>query len=331
MTLVKLVDRSENSYQRFQPSAPTHRSLSKVKLQQVHSIFQLMDTNQDGLLIGEEITHTGRLLGLQLQVPREEDSESAPSATFEQFGALVADAMHRDHNSVDDLSYETSKLFASVDKFGKGVITPDSLMQFFTSIGDQVPQELVHAMMDAMDSDLEGTEVTEAELKSFLGTASARARQPTVLRMPRSPFSLYTSMLQSLLDTGIAAATERPTSEKPDMLFNMVELRSALGKPPRDEAAGSAAGAAHAEDGNDDGDDVAGTSREGAAEGAGAGTQGVDEGPGRGDEGASRASGSGEDGEEAGEEEEKAESDKLMAERSSASPEADDSDDSDEE
>lgn len=196
MTLVKVVDRSESSYQRFQ---------------------------------GAEITHGGRLLGLQLSVIVNGDIEQAPpTVTFEQFCALVAEAMHRDHNSVDDLTFETSKLYSCIDKFGKGVITPDALFAFFKSIGDDVPKELVDAMMDAIDTDLNGDEVSEAELRTFLDTCNCRATKPTILRMPRAPFSLYASMMQELLDFDIDASTEKPPAPKQDALFSMVELKKTM-------------------------------------------------------------------------------------------------------
>jgi hypothetical protein len=112
-----------------QPIQSSHRTLPKIKLQQAHAVFLLLDTDRDGLLTvrrsqppqgklflvkapcprslivlgvrtqGAEITHGGRLLGLQLSVIVNGDIEQAPpTVTFEQFCALVAEAMHRDHN-----------------------------------------------------------------------------------------------------------------------------------------------------------------------------------------------------------------------------------------
>mmetsp|Transcript_21828 Transcript_21828/g.60641 ORF Transcript_21828/g.60641 Transcript_21828/m.60641 type:complete len:147 (-) Transcript_21828:11-451(-) len=138
MARVKLIDPSD----RFKAPPITVRSLPKAKVQQVNAIFLMLDTDRDALLTWEQIQHGGQLLGLRLEKEPSEYDVSPPDINsgfeFEDFAGFVAAAIHRDHNAVDDMKYETGRLFSAVDRFGQGSVTAANLSKLFDTFGDRV-------------------------------------------------------------------------------------------------------------------------------------------------------------------------------------------------
>mmetsp|Transcript_24119 Transcript_24119/g.57451 ORF Transcript_24119/g.57451 Transcript_24119/m.57451 type:complete len:296 (-) Transcript_24119:198-1085(-) len=182
-----------------------------AKTQQLKAVFLLLDTDRDGLLNWEEVKHGARLLGIVVGKEPRDPEEAPPQGprryAFQEFADTIAQKIHRDHNTVDDLDYKVKRLFMAMDRYGTGSVSEDDICAFFRACGDDFGQELVRALMDRLDCSLDGNKVTLAELRAFLRAASPpRGSQPWRPPVPPRPFAMYGGLLRAHLDDRLAAA-----------------------------------------------------------------------------------------------------------------------------
>lgn len=134
------------------------------RTRELHEAFELLDRNGDGRICTDEIEAALRTLG---QKPTREDisallgAVSTNELSFEQFAALMTDYLDRGtaHAAMPAAEREEAELreaFRVFDTNGDGFIAPDELADVFLSLGEQLSEQEISAMVSATDANEDG-------------------------------------------------------------------------------------------------------------------------------------------------------------------------------
>lgn len=131
------------------------------KTRELRETFDLLDRNGDGLITLDEVEAALRTLG---QEPSSADVATLLDGiegplSFDSFSALLTAYFDRGTaaaNAPDVRDAELREAFRVFDKNNDGAITPDELAAVFLSLGEQLSEAEVAAMIASVDANKDG-------------------------------------------------------------------------------------------------------------------------------------------------------------------------------
>jgi len=139
--------------------------LTRDQLNQLKVVFEVLDSNKDGLLNKADTLEAARMLGSPLAPFNALPDDGMQE--FDVFAQLMLRGLCLDP-LLQPFEMAVSQFYHTLDQDGKGYVTLKELQHYFEQTGLKAQPDIVRALMDQLDTTLMGERFTLEELTEFM-------------------------------------------------------------------------------------------------------------------------------------------------------------------